>query len=59
MCDLIPIIEGPVKFREGKKWKQRFACVTRLSPVAGKTVFICRKENAVENSDLFLLKQKT
>ena len=58
MCDLTPVIEGPVKFRDGKKvrlkwykiesvrmirnvfilqWKARYACVTRLSPVAGKT----------------------
>lgn len=64
MGDLIPIIEGPAKIREGKKvkqiiisitdscfiffnliyyfiifqWKNRFACVTRLSPVAGKII---------------------
>jgi len=28
------VIEGHVKFREGKKWKSRFARVIRLSPVA-------------------------
>ncbi len=36
MGDCAPVIEGQVKFREGKKWKQRYASVTRLSPVAGK-----------------------
>lgn len=36
MGDPTPVIEGPVKFRDGKKWKARFATVTRLSPVAGR-----------------------
>lgn len=34
MGELSPVIEGAVKLREGKKWKSRFARVTRLSPVA-------------------------
>ena len=32
--ELSPVIEGHLKFREGKKWKARFARVIRLSPVA-------------------------
>jgi len=34
MGELSPVIEGHVKFRDGKKWKPRFARVIRLSPVA-------------------------
>jgi len=34
MGELSPVIEGHVKFRDGKKWKARFARVIRLSPVA-------------------------
>ncbi|CAG0881916.1 unnamed protein product [Cyprideis torosa] len=32
------IIEGYVKHRDGKKWKTRWAVLTRLSPVAGFTL---------------------
>ena len=36
MGELSPVIEGHVKYREGKRWKSRFARVTRLSPVASQ-----------------------
>lgn len=34
MGELSPVIEGHVKYREGKKWKPRYARIIRLSPVA-------------------------
>ncbi|XP_049818558.1 uncharacterized protein LOC109603900 isoform X2 [Aethina tumida] len=34
MVDNNSIIEGSVKFRDGKKWKSRWCVVTKLSPVA-------------------------
>ncbi|XP_030756660.1 uncharacterized protein LOC115882606 isoform X2 [Sitophilus oryzae] len=34
MCDNNCIIEGTVKFRDGKKWKSRWCVMRKLSPVA-------------------------
>ncbi|KYB25852.1 hypothetical protein TcasGA2_TC034080 [Tribolium castaneum] len=35
MVDNNCIIEGTVKFRDGKKWKSRWCVMRKLSPVAG------------------------
>ncbi|KAK9505886.1 hypothetical protein O3M35_009856 [Rhynocoris fuscipes] len=32
--DYTAIIEGSVKFRDGKKWKSRWCVVRKISPVA-------------------------
>ncbi|XP_060522605.1 uncharacterized protein LOC132699748 isoform X2 [Cylas formicarius] len=34
MCDNNCVIEGTVKFRDGKKWKSRWCVMRKLSPVA-------------------------
>ncbi|CAB4057717.1 unnamed protein product [Lepeophtheirus salmonis] len=39
MGDLIGIVDGVVKYRDGKKWKLRYGVVTRLSPVADSLIF--------------------
>lgn len=49
MGELSPVIEGATKFREGKKWKNRYVRVTRLSPVADSlTLQLWRDEREVE-----------
>ncbi|XP_064457837.1 uncharacterized protein LOC135368468 isoform X2 [Ornithodoros turicata] len=34
MCDPRTVIEGSLKYRDGRKWKSRWCVVTKLSPVA-------------------------
>ncbi|KAH9501164.1 Protein Dok-7 [Dermatophagoides farinae] len=30
----IILLEGPIKYRDQKKWKSRWAIITKLSPIA-------------------------
>ncbi|CAB3381040.1 Hypothetical predicted protein [Cloeon dipterum] len=57
MVDNNAIIEGAMKFRDGRKWKSRWGVMTKLSPVAGKrivangTVGICDvRQNCKRNA---------
>ncbi|KAL3260104.1 hypothetical protein MRX96_016571 [Rhipicephalus microplus] len=34
MCDPRTVIEGSLKYRDGRKWKSRWCVVSKLSPVA-------------------------
>uniref|UniRef100_A0A6P7GQU0 Protein Dok-7-like n=1 Tax=Diabrotica virgifera virgifera TaxID=50390 RepID=A0A6P7GQU0_DIAVI len=56
MVDNSCVIEGTVKFRDGKKWKSRWCVMRKLSPVAG--MYLSCNVTGKFHSLLFLLKLK-
>uniref|UniRef100_UPI00358EC984 protein Dok-7-like n=1 Tax=Myxine glutinosa TaxID=7769 RepID=UPI00358EC984 len=48
MTDVV-VAEGPVKLKEGKKWKNRWVMLRKPSPVADCLILVIHKGTSVEN----------
>ncbi|KAI0210758.1 hypothetical protein LSAT2_004504 [Lamellibrachia satsuma] len=61
MAERNVILEGPVKFRLKKKWKSRWCILKKLSPVAGRCLFVfvrcivCLCDSCLEHHVFFVV----